>query len=72
MIICHHIIILGFLKEWEVEIIILFRVKFGNEVSEVDMLSIVFLEELISSLLESNHTLMQFTHSINSELMVVL
>ena len=49
----------------------LFRVKFYKEVSEVDMLSTVVLEELISSLLESNHTLMELTHSINLELMVL-
>ena len=47
MIICHQILIL----DYEGEIIMLFRVKFGKEVSEVDMLSTVFLEELISSLL---------------------
>ena len=38
-----------FLDEWEVEIIMLFRVKFGKEIIEVDMLSTVVLEELISS-----------------------
>ena len=41
-----------FLEEWEGEIIVLFRVQFGKEVSELDMLSTVVLEELISSLLE--------------------
>ena len=46
----------------------LFRVKF---VSEVDMLSTVVLEELISSLLERSHHLMELAHSINSELMVL-
>ena len=60
-----------FLEEWEGEIIMLFRVKFGKEVSEVDMLSTVVLEELISSLLESSHNLMELAHSINSELMVL-
>ena len=49
---------LRFSEEWEGDIIILFRVKFGNEVSEVDMLSTVVLLELISSLLEMSHTLM--------------
>ena len=49
----------------------LFRVKFGKEVSEVDMLSTVVLEELISSLLVRSHTIMQLTDSINSELMVL-
>ena len=49
----------------------LFRVKFGNEVSEVDMLSIVFVEELISSLLERSHNLTQLAHSIDSELMAI-
>ena len=48
-----------------------FRVKFGKEVSEVDILSTVVLEKLISSLLERSHNLMQFAHSINSELMVL-
>ena len=51
-----------FLEEWEGEIIMIFRVKFEKEVSEVDMLSTVVLEELISSLLERSHTLMQLTH----------
>ena len=49
----------------------LFRVKFGKEVSEVDMLSTVLLEELISSLLERSHNRMQLAHSINSELVIV-
>ena len=49
----------------------LFKVKFGNEVSEVDMLSTVVLEELISSLLKRSHNIMQFAHSINSELIVL-
>ena len=49
----------------------LFRVKFGKEVSEVDMLSTVVLEELISSLLERSHNLIELAHSINSELMVL-
>ena len=49
----------------------LFRVQFGKEVSEVDMLSTVVLEELISSLLERSHTLMELAHLINSELMVL-
>ena len=35
----------------------LFRVKLGKEVSEVDMLSTVVLEELISILLERSHNL---------------
>ena len=48
----------------------LFRVKFGKEVLEVDMLSTVVLEELISSLLERSHNLMGLAHSINSEVMV--
>ena len=60
-----------FLEEWEGEIIILFRVKFGKEVSEVDMLSTVVLEELISSLLMRSHNIMQLAHSINSELIVL-
>ena len=51
-----------FLEEWEGEIIMIFRVKFEKEVSEVDMLSTVVLEELISSLLERSHTLMQLAH----------
>ena len=59
-----------FLEEWKGEIIILFRVTFGKEVSEVYMLSTVVLEELISSLLVMNHTLMQLVRSINVELMV--
>ena len=33
------------------------------------MLSTVVLEELISSLLERSHNLMELAHSINSELM---
>ena len=49
----------------------LFRVKFGKEVSEVDMLSTVVLEELICSLLKRSHNLMELTHSINPELMVL-
>ena len=49
----------------------LFRVKFGKEVSEVDMLSTVVLDELISSLLERSNNLMELAHSINSELMVL-
>ena len=49
----------------------LFRVKFEKEVLEVDMLSTVVLEELISSLLERSHNLMELTHSINSELMIL-
>ena len=49
----------------------LFRVKFGKEASEVDMSSGVVFEELISSLLEISHNLMQLAHSINSELMVL-
>ena len=49
----------------------LFRVKFGKEVSEVYMLSTVVLEELISSLLERSYNLMELAHSINSELMVL-
>ena len=57
MIIYHQILMLGF-KEWEEEIILLFRIQFGKEVSEVDMLRTVVLEELISSLLEMIHTLM--------------
>ena len=43
----------------------LFRVKFGKEVSEVDMLSTVVLEELISCLLERSYNLMELAHSIN-------
>ena len=50
----------------------LFRVKLGKEVSEVDMSSTVVLEELISSLLERIHNLMELAHSINSELVVLL
>ena len=49
----------------------LFRVKLGKEVSEVDMLSTLVLEELISSLLERSHNLMELAQSINSELMVL-
>ena len=49
----------------------LFRIKFGKEVSEVDMLSTVVLEECISSLLERSHTFMELAHSLNSELMVL-
>ena len=60
-----------FLEEWEGEIIVLFRVKFGKEVSDVDMLCKVALEELISSLLERSHNLMKLVHSINSELMIL-
>ena len=60
-----------FLEEWEGEIIMLFRVQFGKEVSEVDILSTVFLEELISSLLERSHNIMQLAHSINSEVIVL-
>ena len=41
-----------FLEELEGIIIVLFRVKFRKEVLEVDMLSIVVLDELISSLLK--------------------
>ena len=48
-----------FLEEWEVEIIMLFRVKFGKVVSEVDMLSTLVFEELISSLLERSYNLMK-------------
>ena len=59
-----------FLEEWEGEIIMLFRLKFGKEVSEVDMLSTVVLEELISSLLARSHNIMELAHSINSELIV--
>ena len=47
------------MEEWEGEIIILFIVKFGKKVSEVNILSTVILEEFISSLLERSHTLMQ-------------
>ena len=57
-----------FLEEWEGEIIMLFRVKFGKEVSEVDMLSTVVLEELISSLLERSYNIKQLALTINSEL----
>ena len=60
-----------FLVEWEGEIIILFRVTFGKDISEVDMLSTVFVEALISSLFERSHNRIQFAHSINSELMVL-
>ena len=60
-----------FLKEREGEIIVLFRVKFGKEVSELDILSTVVSEALISSLFERSHNLMQFAHSINSKLMVL-
>ena len=35
------------------------------------MLSTVVLEELISSLLERSHNLMELAYSINSELMVL-
>ena len=49
----------------------LFRVKFGKEASNVYMLSTVVLEELISSLLERSHNLMELAHSINLELMVL-
>ena len=49
----------------------LFRVNFGKEVSEVDILSRVVLYELISSLLERSHHIMQLAHSINSELMLL-
>ena len=59
------------MQEWEGEIIMLFRVKLGKEVSEVDMLSTVVLEELLSNLLERSHHLIQLAHSINSELMVL-
>ena len=52
------------LEELEGYIIMLFRLKFGNEISEVYMLSTVVLEELISSLLERSHDLMKLTHSI--------
>ena len=52
MIICHQILILSFWRNWERGIIIVFRIKFGNEVSEVDILSKVVLEELISRFLE--------------------
>ena len=43
----------------------LFRVKFGKEVSKVDMLNTVVLDGLISSLLEMSHNHMQLSHSIN-------
>ena len=59
------------MEECEGEIIMLFRVKFVKEISEVDMLSTVVLEELISSLLERSHNLMELAHSINTELMVL-
>ena len=51
----------------------LFRVKFVNEVSEVDILSTVVLEELISILLERSYNirLFELAHSINSELIVL-
>ena len=49
----------------------LFKVQFGKEVSELDIFSIVVVGALISSLLDSSHNLMQFAHSINSELMVL-
>ena len=49
----------------------LFRVKFGKGVSEVDMLNTLILEELISNLLEMSHNRMKLAHSINSELMVL-
>ena len=49
----------------------LFRIKFGKQVSEVDMLSTIVVEELIVGLLKSNHNIMQLAHSINSELMVL-
>ena len=60
-----------FLEECEGEIIMLFRVKFWKKVSEVDMLSTVVLEELISSLLERSHNIMELAHTNNSELMVL-
>ena len=60
-----------FLEEWEGEIIMLFSVKFGKELSEVDMLSAVVLEELNSSLLDMSHNRRQLAYSINSELMVL-
>ena len=60
-----------FLGEWEGEIIMLFRVKFGKIISEIDMSSRVVLEKLISSLLERSHTIMELAHLINSELMVL-
>ena len=50
----------------------LFKVKLGKEVSEVYIFSTVVFYALISSLLESSHNIMQFKHSINSELMVLL
>ena len=49
-----------FLEEWEGELIVLFRVQFGKEVSEVDMLSTLVLEKLISSLLERSHNIISF------------
>ena len=48
----------------------LFKVKCGKEVSEVDMINTVVLVALICSLLDRSHTLMQLAHSITSELMV--
>ena len=47
----------------------LFIVKFGKELSEVDMLSTVVLDALISVLLERSYIIMQFAYSINSEVM---
>ena len=44
-----------FLEEWEGKIIMLFRLEFGKEESEVDILNTVVLEELISILLERSH-----------------
>ena len=61
----------SFLEEWEGEIILLFRIHFEGSISSIllsiDMLSTLVLEELISSLLERSHNLMQFVQSINSK-----
>ena len=60
-----------FLEEWDSEIIMFIRVKFGKEVSEVYMLITVGFDSLLSCLLERSHNIMQYSHSINSELMVL-
>ena len=39
-------------------------VKFGNKVSEVDMLSTLVIDDFINSLLERSNNIMQITHSI--------
>ena len=56
-------------RNYHIHYLSLFRVKFGKEVSEVDMLSTVVVDKLSSSLLDRSHTIMQLAHSINSELM---